>query len=83
MAKTSSPAEKFPRNAGAWNELAYFAFQRGDLEGAEQDLVRALELEPDNRSICLPGELKRCDDRFTEDSPQRGEGLESSLLARL
>lgn len=44
-----SLVEKFPRNAGAWNELAFFAFQRGDLEGAEQGLVRALELEPDNQ----------------------------------
>ena len=44
-----SLVEKFPRNARAWNELAFFAFLRGDLEGAEQDLVRALEIEPDNQ----------------------------------
>lgn len=45
----ASLVEQFPRNAGAWNELAFFAFLRGDLEGAEQDLVRALQIEPDNK----------------------------------
>ena len=54
-----------------------------DSLAAQEERLRSWVIEHNHEGICLPGELKRCDDRFTEDSPQRGEGLESSLLARL
>lgn len=44
-----SLAEAFPRNAVAWNELAFFAYMRGDRATAELFLERALEIEPDNK----------------------------------
>lgn len=39
-----------PGNLTALNELAYIAFSRGDLKGAESLLRRALTIDPGNRS---------------------------------
>jgi hypothetical protein len=43
--------ERFPKNAGAWNERAFFAFRRGDAAGAEECLARSLSIDPGNSEV--------------------------------